>query len=98
VSSTRVYGNSELKGQDRIIDLCKREKAEVYINAAGGQLLYEKDVFRNHEISLSFLKPSLNPYPQTGAALFVPGLSIIDLLMNNPLGSVKEQLNHFTLE
>jgi hypothetical protein len=97
ITSTAIYNNTWLKGQERIIDLCQKEHAGMYINAAGGRSLYDKEAFAVKGISLVFLQSQLNPYPQYGAAAFVPGLSIIDLLMNNPKAMVQEALNHYTL-
>jgi hypothetical protein len=98
VDSTAVFNNVQLKGADRIIDLCKKEHADAYLNAEGGKLLYDKQAFRREGISLHFLKASLNTYPQAGSAGFVPGLSIIDMLMNNQRKFVMEQLSQFSLE
>jgi hypothetical protein len=97
VCSTRVFNNADLKGAERIIDLCRKEHAETYLNPPGGKELYNKSVFEQEGITLQFLQPVLAHYPQTGAAGFIPGLSIIDLLMNNELAFVQEELNHFTL-
>ena len=35
--------NNDLKGQDKIIEICKKVKADKYINAAGGTALYDKN-------------------------------------------------------
>ena len=37
------YGNKELRAKDRVIDICKKEKAAIYINPIGGKELYTKD-------------------------------------------------------
>lgn len=46
---------SELKGQDRIIEICKHFKATEYINLAGGKALYDPTLFRKNGLSLKFL-------------------------------------------
>ena len=38
-------GETSLKAQDRIIDICKRVNTDHYINAIGGQELYNKEGF-----------------------------------------------------
>jgi hypothetical protein len=43
VPSSSVYNNTALKAQDRILDICKQEKAVHYINPVGGMELYEKN-------------------------------------------------------
>ncbi|RYD82612.1 MAG: hypothetical protein EOP53_03225 [Sphingobacteriales bacterium] len=98
VFSTSVYENAQLKGQERIIDLCIKASAETYINASGGKLLYDKQSFEDSGIQLKFLQAQLIPYKQIGTTNFFPGLSIIDVLMNNPKGTVQEKLNNFILE
>ena len=98
VCSTSFYNNSELKAQNRIIDLCLKENAKTYINASGGRSLYQKDDFESFGIQLKFLTSELCPYQQFGASKFVPGLSIIDMLMNNPKHFVQDQLTNFKLD
>jgi WbqC-like protein family len=65
----------------RVIAVCHLMKASRFINAIGGQTLYDKDEFRRNGIELEFLKSRDTPYPQT-TETFHPGLSIIDVLMN----------------
>ncbi len=98
VSSTSAFNNEDLKAQNRIIDLCLKENAKTYINASGGRSLYRKDGFESAGIKLQFLNSELLPYQQIGSKEFVPGLSIIDMLMNNPKQFVQEQLNNFKLD
>ncbi|MCB0704405.1 MAG: WbqC family protein [Saprospiraceae bacterium] len=75
----------ETKGMDRadrLIAISKKMAAENYINPQGGMELYDKAYFASNDIRLDFLKAAINPYPQIGSKEFVPGLSIIDLLMH----------------
>lgn len=82
VPTSRRYGNGDLKGEERVIDICRREGAERYINAPGGAALYDGERFRQAGVDLRFLAPALTPYPQ-GVGEFVPALSILDVLMYN---------------
>lgn len=82
VDSSRNYFNKEMKAQTRIIDICLQEKANKYINPAGGVALYDRSAFEAHGLKLAFLNPTLHSYP-TGDTPFLPGLSIIDVLMHN---------------
>lgn len=59
-----------------------------YFNPPGGSQLYSKEKFRSRGVDLSFLVPGLNAYPQAANHPFVPGLSIIDVLMFNPIDEV----------
>lgn len=70
--------------------------ATEYINPYGGAEIFKHHEFETAGIDLSFLKPSLNPYPQRRAG-FTPGLSIIDILMFNNISDCKKMLNDFTL-
>jgi hypothetical protein len=96
IPSSSVYCNSNLKAQERILDICMKEKADVYINAIGGIELYSKEEFHANGIDLKFLSPSRIEYPQFQGQ-FVPWLSIIDVLMFNPKEVVKTYLNQYDL-
>lgn len=98
VASSAIYGNRHLKGQARIIDICRQEKASTYINPPGGRALYDAGLFSKQNIELLFLKPELNEYPQQGIKQFIPGLSILDQLMNLDKQVVLNQLNCYSLE
>ena len=60
VSSSRIYRNAHLKGQERILDICRQESADVYINPIGGVDLYERASFAERELSLYFLRNTLS--------------------------------------
>ncbi len=89
-SSTR-YNNCEIRGQDRIINICKKENATHYINPIGGLSMYENNKFISHNLILSFLQPHLVPYKQYKNE-FVPGLSIIDSLMFCSKSEIRDTL------
>jgi hypothetical protein len=89
VPSSSVYQNNNLKAQDRIIDICKKESATIYVNPIGGTELYSKQLFTENQLELVFLKSGLIEYPQFNNE-FIPWLSIIDVLMFNS----KEQTHH----
>lgn len=74
-----VYSSKKVA---RIIEISKREGANVFINAIGGQTLYNKDEFASFGIDLYFIKSDQITYPQFSEK-FVPDLSIIDVLMHN---------------
>lgn len=89
-SSTR-YGNGHLHGQDRVLAICRAESATRYVNLAGGRTLYSRDRFRAEGVELQFIEPKPIEYRQFGTA-FVPSLSIVDVLMFNPVERVRELL------
>ena len=85
------YNNDQLKGQERIIDICKKENADIYINPNGGRELYSKRYFADYNIILRFLKSDEVHYPQFSDN-FVPWLSVIDVLMFNSPDYIKNVL------
>lgn len=86
--SSDVPVDHSLKGQGRVIALCQAIGADTYINAIGGTELYSREDFEMRGIELKFIKSNPFDYPQFGAPL-VPWLSIIDVLMFNPLDTVQ---------
>jgi hypothetical protein len=96
ISSSRLYNNTHLKGEIRIIDICIQELADVYINPIGGIDLYHRDMFEKNGIQLSFIKPLSTEYNQFQHQ-FVPWLSIIDVLMFNSIEQSKEILKQYQL-
>lgn len=96
VLTSRCYGNSELSGQKRIIDICKREHAAIYINPQGGQTLYDPKAFQSAGINLRFIVMKPIPYKQR-CTEFIPFLSIIDALMEIGADGIKEHLDAFEL-
>lgn len=92
VPSSSKYENSSLKAQDRIIDICRKENADVYFNASGGMDLYCRDEFAKEGFELKFIKPLKIEYLQFDKQ-FVPWLSIIDVMMFNSKGNIKSLLN-----
>lgn len=96
IISSEIHKNKELKGQDKIIEICKKLKATQYINPIGGLELYDKVVFSRHSISLNFVKSNPIIYQQFKNE-FIPWLSIIDVLMFNSPQQIKAFLNQYEL-
>lgn len=87
-SSNGRYGNGDLKGADRVLDICRHEKATEYHNLPGGADLYSREQFSEHGLELHFLQAELLPYQQSDPP-FKPALSILDLIMFNDIASAK---------
>jgi hypothetical protein len=81
-----------LKGQDKVLALCKAAGADTYINTIGGVELYAKGDLRIQGVDLQFIKARPFEYAQFGNT-FVPWLSIVDVLMFNPLNVVRAYIN-----
>jgi hypothetical protein len=96
-TSSEITIDHALKGKNKVIALCRAEGAHTYINAIGGTELYDKEEFAQQGIELAFLRSRPLEYPQTGPN-FVPSLSIVDMLMFNPLGWVRARIaDHYDL-
>ena len=96
IPSSEIYKNTHLKGPERILDICKKEQADHYINPIGGMELYDKEQFEREGIRLSFIKSIQSPYTQFKNA-FVPWLSVMDVLMFNKPEEVRKQLEAYEL-
>ena len=96
VVTSRCYDNNDLSGQERILDICKREGATTYFNPQGGQTLYDSETFHKAGMDLRFIVMRPLPYKQRAIG-FVPYLSIIDALMEIGPVEVKDHLDAFDL-
>lgn len=95
--SSSIAMNHSLKNQDKVLALCSALGASTYINSIGGRELYAKDTFQERGINLQFIQSRPFDYPQFGN-VFVPWLSIIDVLMFNPHKNVTARIcNGFDL-
>ena len=96
ILSSMLCKDNTLKGKDKVIEICKLLGASEYYNAIGGQELYDKSEFERNGIKLSFLKTNMTPYKQLKND-FVGGLSLLDVLMFNPVEDVNRMLDDFEL-
>lgn len=94
VRSSIEFDNTFLSGQDRVIDICRREKAHIYINASGGVELYDQAEFVRNNVELLFIKPVGIAYKQFGEN-FVSHLSVIDVLMFNQKENARQILRSY---
>lgn len=99
----KFYMSSELKTEPdderalRLIHITQELGESHYINAVNGQILYDKQFFKEHGVQLDFLSPKLRSYPQGNQLEFMAGLSMIDILMWNSKEAVVQQLKNFDL-
>jgi hypothetical protein len=96
VLTSRCYENNNLAGQNRVLDICKKEGAATYINPRGGTDLYDRAVFEERGVELKFIMPFSIAYEQFGAT-HVPWLSIIDIMMFNSKNQLSVLLNRYEL-
>ena len=96
ILSSDMKKDNNLRGQDKVIEICKCSGATEYYNAIGGVELYSSHVFNSNGIDLKFLQTELTEYSQFGND-FVPGLSIIDVMMFNSKEEIKNMLNSYSI-
>jgi hypothetical protein len=96
VKTSLQYKTTQMKRQDKILEICSKEKASVYINPFGGLELYQKEAFKKLGIELFFLKSKAINYKQFSCS-FIPDLSIIDVMMFNERIKIYGYLNEYEL-
>jgi len=88
--------DTSLKAQDKVLNICEVLEVTQYINTIGGMELYSKKRFAECNIKLSFLQTQPIEYKQFNN-IFVPYLSILDVLMFNSVEQTNELLDKFEL-
>lgn len=96
IISSNLEKDNSLKGQDKVIEVCKKLEATEYYNAIGGQELYSFSVFEENGILLKFLKSNAVVYKQYNDE-FLPNLSILDVMMFNSKEQIQKYLQDYTL-
>lgn len=95
IESSSLSKNNDLRGQEKILEICSIFNADGYYNVIGGQKLYKKSTFSEHGIDLRFIKSDEIAYRQFHD--FEPSLSIIDIMMFNTPAEIKKYLNQYKL-
>jgi hypothetical protein len=85
-----------IKKVARVLTISKNEKADIFVNAIGGQTLYSKEEFLQYNIDLKFIQTNELSYSQFSPS-FTPNLSIIDVLMHNGKNGTFDILNNYEL-
>ena len=85
-------GHIEHAGQ-WALRISEKMGAAEYINPYSGIDLFNKKEFDNAGIELTFMKPTIDKYIQRRGG-FVPGLSIIDVLMWNSVRETKNMIGN----
>lgn len=96
--SSQIEKRSDLKAQDKIIEICKCLGADIYINPCGGRTLYQHSDFEQAGMKLFFLdtKSEHITYNQRQKE-FSGNLSIIDILMFNDAKTIQSFLEEYEL-
>ena len=72
-----------------MLALCEATGARMYINPFGGMELYSREAFIAQGIELKFIKTKSFKYTQF-VNEFIPWLSIIDVMMFNPINVISK--------
>jgi len=80
----------------RVLCVCKNEQADTFVNAIGGQALYDKKIFKRNGIDLYFIHSLPYSYEQNSKE-FIRDMSIIDVLMNCGKTGTQQLLNNYEL-
>lgn len=91
IRSSDIDYDRTLKGENRIIELCKVLGYKNYVNNINGKDLYRKEDFEKENLNLYFFNRKITPYKQFNNE-FVPFLSIIDVLMFNDIETVRNEI------
>lgn len=83
IISSGLDVNTELRGQEKVIEICALLDGDTYVNLPGGVGLYNPVSFNSRGIQLAFIRSRFNEYSQR-ATTFVPRLSVLDLLLSEP--------------
>ncbi len=81
IRSSELPLTPQLRGQDKILEICRYFKARSYINAPNGRDLYCFKTFQHHGVNLTFL-----PY-YTGSSL-----SILHRLLYDPIREISHDI------
>lgn len=96
ILSSSINKDNSLKGQDKVIEICKILRATEYYNSIGGAELYSTDSFDANGIELKFLKTESIEYKQFNNEV-IPYLSIVDVMMFNSKEDIKKMLDKYSL-
>lgn len=81
------------------LNFCKAFGADTYLNAPGGEKLYSGEAYKAAGIKLGFIQHKLYPYVQNNKNnTFIPGLSIIDVLMFNGFEGTSEMIRDYSIK
>ena len=94
--SSEIAKDNSLRGQEKIMSICESLGATEYVNAIGGQELYNSAFFAQKGMKLFFLKTDDIRYKQFGD-VFYEDLSIIDVMMFNSRDTIIDYLGQYTL-
>lgn len=95
--SSELKITKDLGRAERLIAITKQFSSSHYINAINGQELYDKEFFKQSGIDLGFLAGKMAPYSQGIETVFIPFLSIIDIMMWNHKNEILSEISSYEI-
>ena len=95
-SEMNISPEGEPEPGDWALQISEKLHADEYVNPAGGKEIFEKNKFAEKGIKLSFLSLNNVIYNQFNGS-FIPGLSIIDVMMFNDTPAIQKYLNNLEI-
>ena len=93
IQSTLSFPDFKIKHPGQwALRIAEQISATEYLNPIGGNHLFKPEEFKKKKISLRFFQHKINKYTQIGRN-FTPNLSIIDVLMWQPIEEVKSSIH-----
>ena len=96
IPSNKFYLSSKLEKEGNstrlLLSLIKNFDSQIYLCGSGSNYI-DKDLFLKNKIKIMYQNYQLQEYSQKNTTKFIPGLSIIDALMNIGTNGVKSILN-----
>lgn len=93
IKSSDLVLNQAMKGEAKVLNICKVLNASTYVNAIGGMSLYQTKNFEAEGLELKFIQSKPLVY-QNFSEPFVPWLSILDLMMHIPKADLQGIINN----
>jgi hypothetical protein len=84
-SDLHIEGESTV----RLVNICRSLGADSYVSGIGGKGYLEEKLFEENHLKLEYQNYTPTPYPQRFTKVFVPNLSILDMLANVGPDSMK---------
>ncbi|MCE3259848.1 MAG: WbqC-like family protein, partial [Bacteroidetes bacterium] len=76
---------------ERIIEICRHLNGTIYFSGNGGKKYHDESLFVKNGITIKYTDFKPTEYPQVGTP-FLPGMSIIDVLLNCGIENTISQL------
>jgi len=96
LKASQDFPKKNIGGEERVINICQKLNAEIYINLPGVKSIYNRNKFVDSGIQLVFLDPDIEKINLISGTNSIY-VSIIDLMMRNNLDSIRESLDKYNL-